>query len=270
MVYLLAAYALGASALLIWMTARDRARRDGENLQTLAYEAISPDLLWICCTNLIVIDLRPRNVAETTPGFLDALTVPREELSRILLWFPPESKLVFYEESGLERFDSFTESILSGLGIHTIYFLRGGLISRKRRYAPGTAQRYADVKDTHPLEEVTGGNTYAKGSIVSHCNGLIRIVGAELATDGNHSRRSAQLGAEQPEDKTRSGNKCQSYAECTGYGHPRGRESHWTGPNIDASCQWATCRDTIPIRFNTRLPTVLRRLLKFKGLGFPP
>lgn len=147
MVYLLAAYTLFASALLIWMTARDRMRSDGGNVQTLKYEAISPDLLnvWrICCTNLIVIDLRPRNVVKTTPGFPDALTIPSEQLTCILLWLPPESKLVFFEESGLERFDSSTESIFSGFGIHTVYFLEGGLMSWKRRYGSCAAQRYAD------------------------------------------------------------------------------------------------------------------------------
>ena len=106
MAFLLAAYVLGASVLLIWMTvATGKVFSKRHNRRpALNYAPISADLLniWrICCSNLIIVDLRPFKGCEIDDGVPDALRVAREQLTRILLWVPPESKLVVYEERGL-------------------------------------------------------------------------------------------------------------------------------------------------------------------------
>lgn len=140
MVYLLAGYGLAASVLLIWMSAKHKTAFSEERAsQTLMYEGISPEFLnvWrICCPSLIVIDLRSRDVFKTEPGLEDAISVARPELTRILLWLPPESKLVVYDEFDLKPFDTATELILWGFGVRTIYFLRGGLACWKHLNAP--------------------------------------------------------------------------------------------------------------------------------------
>ena len=137
MAFLLAAYVLGASVLLIWTTVAigRMASKRHKGRPALNYAPISAGLLniWrICCSNLIIVDLRPFKECEIDDGVPDALRVAREELTRILLWLPPESKLIVYEERGLKPFDLLTESILLSFGVTTIYFLQGGIASWRR------------------------------------------------------------------------------------------------------------------------------------------
>ncbi len=129
--YLLALYGLAACALLVWVTvSHDRAcNRDGMR-SALSYDPISPSLLnvWrICCSNLILIKLCPANGARRDDDIPEALVVERPQLTGILLWLPPGSKLVLYEESDLTRFDRSTETVLLSFGINTVYFLAGGI-----------------------------------------------------------------------------------------------------------------------------------------------
>jgi len=137
MALLLTAYALTASAFLIWLTAGRDSPFVERLRSTLEYEPISPALLnmWtICCSNLIVIDLRLSGGVEIAQGIPDALRMARGDLTCVLLWLPPGSKLVVYEDRNLEPFDSRTESILSSFGIRTVYFLEGGLAAWQRIY----------------------------------------------------------------------------------------------------------------------------------------
>jgi rhodanese-related sulfurtransferase len=97
----------------------------------LDYIVISPALLseWEAHqSNLILIDLR----AKTDPGregdaIAGSLSILVAALATQLRWIPPATRLVFYDQDQVGRFDAAVEATLLGAGINAVYFLDGGI-----------------------------------------------------------------------------------------------------------------------------------------------
>jgi hypothetical protein len=122
-------YAICASAVLIWGTLRGSGPKGvPQEVNTCIECVVIPHVLlteWAhSCSNLVIFDLQAdckrhsRHVS--IPG---ALTVSASELSSLITWLPPQSRVVFSCQDGRLPLDSRIERTLLHLGIEAVFVL---------------------------------------------------------------------------------------------------------------------------------------------------
>ncbi|MGO8790237.1 MAG: rhodanese-like domain-containing protein [Terriglobia bacterium] len=79
-------------------------------------------------SNLLIIDLR----SDTTKGangngIPGSLNIPIAQLAHLLRWIPPASRVVFYNDAEVDRFNATVEQALLSAGIDGVFILDGGI-----------------------------------------------------------------------------------------------------------------------------------------------